>query len=289
MASAGSKQVVLAALGGSVALAAVKLGAVLGSSSSALLSSTVHSLIDMSALGLLFYGLRQAEAAAARSDRQGSDRALGFWSFVVAIPLYAMGAGVALYEGVERLSRPQQLASSAMDQLVLVAGVVLAAFVVWLAMQRLQGARAAGLPLSAIARRPANAAVTTVLIVSAASLLGHLVALAGLNLNASGQADPAASIAIGLVLAAVAAVMAIEVRRLLVTTTAATATSGVATGGNAMATSATAGATSGPDVAAAPALETKSMPAAAPPPAPGQKPQVVARGQGKRGRGKHRR
>ena len=275
------RRVVLAALVAAAGLAAAKFGAVMHNGGSAMLSSTVHSLIDMSSLALLLHGLGNASEPV-------SGRQLYFWSFVVAILLYGMGAGVTLYEGVERLSRPVAAASSTRDFAVLAVGTVLAAAALWVVLQHMKVARAANMPLLGALRQPGNAALLAVAIQSVASLVGQIVALGGMAMADTGrvpQADAGASIAIGLVLAAVAALMALELKRVL----------GVPVGDAIR---------QGrrdpvvplplPALGASP-LETKSMPELAWPKAEAAAPQSQERSppkpqiKGKKGRGKHRR
>ena len=307
--SDGARGVVSAALVATAGLAAAKLGAVLSSGASAMLSSTVHGLIDLSSLALLLHGLVRhgTAASAARAPLPASalDRELYFWSFAVAILLYAMGAGVTLHEGADRIWRPQPAMEGAYDLMVLLAGIAVASAIGWLTVQRLQAARAAGLSLWALMRRPGNAALLVVLVQSAAAIAGQALAIAGLtaaHVYGIPGADGAASLAIGLVMAMVAATMAIEVRRVLVVD----AVGGKLRPGGSEAAAASPALAPAPlaapmpstPITAAPALETKSM--GAPATASGTvrsaaagtaaaKPQVLARPHGKKGRGKHRR
>ena len=199
-------------------MAAVKLLAVLESSTSALLASTVHSLIDASSLALLFLGLWNASAAADSPPDRAPDRALYFWSFVVAILLYAMGGGIALYEGVERLARPQPLIAPPTDMLVLAAAAAGAALMALVAMRELRSSKVSTDPLQIAVDRPDLAPVIAVLAIATAAIAGNVLALGGLLGAANGgdqRSDPLAAIAVGLAMSAVAAFMAIEVKRLL--------------------------------------------------------------------------
>lgn len=296
MANSGSRGVVLAALLASAGLAAAKLSSTLGSPSSAALIGCVQSLIDTSSLALLLYGFNRTRKAAGSAAPGSQDRQLYFWGFVVAILLYAMGAGIALFEGVERLAKPHPTGGTTTDQLLAAAGTLLAAAYGWYAVRTIEARRGAGLPLAALLRRPANAALFAVAIIAAGAVVGQIVALLGLAIAADGnpQADSAAALGVGLTMMAVAAFMAIEVRRQLGQAPALAASPiGMSVATNPAALPATASAT-------APTLETKSMPVQAsvspapeartpPSPQPVQKPAVVARPRGKHGRGKHRR
>ncbi len=283
VATAGSRAVVLTALLASAGLAVAKLGIVQHSGTSAMLSSTHHSMVDVFCLALLMHGLKAGSSAPASGP--DADRQLYFWGYVCAILIYGMAAGIAMFEGTDRLAKPSQVNAAMRETALLALGMALWLGCGWYAMQKLRAAPAAGLPLAAVARRPANAALLAVLIVAAGGVAGHAAALLGWLGGAQGyrQADAFASLAIGLVLAAVAAAMALEVRRVLgagqpvmapeiksMSRLPATASNAEVSG-------------------AASAGGSEAAPAAAAVPAKGQKPQVIARHQGKKGRGRPRR
>ena len=108
MASASHK-VVYVALGGNLMIAIAKFVAAGLSGSSAMLSEGVHSLVDTVNEVLLLYGLRRAGKPPDRSHPFGYGRELYFWSFIVALMVFALGAGVSFYEGVVHLLTPQPM------------------------------------------------------------------------------------------------------------------------------------------------------------------------------------
>ena len=336
-------------------IAAAKLAAAASTGSSAMLSEAVHSLIDTSNQALLLYGLKRAARPADARHPFGYAKELYFWSFVVAILLFSMGAGVAIYEGVTKLAHPHPLGDPWVNYMVLGVAIVLEAGSCWLALREFNAVRGAK-PFFAALRASKDAALITVLLEDLAAMAGLLVALAGIaaaHLAGIAEADGIASIVIGLVLAAVAAFVAIEVKGLLTGEAASEdlqagvrdiiaaeiGRAGIAAIGDLRtlqlgassvlvaasldvqdglpaaavealnARLATAIRTRFPEVrhlyldvaqagaglprAPVPMLETKAMPAAALPAAqqsgPGEKPQLVARPQGKKGRSKRRR
>jgi len=219
LANAGARLVVSTALCISVLTAAAKLFAVFQSSTSALLATTVHSLIDTSCLGLLILGLSKASAAPLFPAGRTQDRAIYFWSFIVAIVLYSMGGGIALYEGVERLARPQPLLSTASVLPTLLLAAVGGVIITSMALRHLRTSNISIHPLEVGVPRPDIAPTTAVLVIAVACVAGNLLALGGLLGSANGgdqRSDPFAAIAVGLAMSAVAAFMAIEVKRLLV-------------------------------------------------------------------------
>src|SRR3954451_7417402 len=100
MAAASSKRVIYAALAGNFLIAITKFGAALWTGSSAMLSEGVHSLVDTGNQALLLYGHRRASRPPDEQHPLGYGRELYFWSFIVALLVFALGAGVSLYEGI---------------------------------------------------------------------------------------------------------------------------------------------------------------------------------------------
>ncbi len=106
MAAASSKRVIYAALAGNFLIAITKFGAALWTGSSAMLSEGVHSLVDTGNQALLLYGHRRASRPPDDQHPLGYGRELYFWSFIVALLVFALGAGVSLYEGIAADLRP---------------------------------------------------------------------------------------------------------------------------------------------------------------------------------------
>ena len=103
MAAGSSKKVIFAALAGNLLIAITKFAAALWTGSSAMLSEGVHSLVDTGNQGLLLYGHRRASRPPDERHPLGFGRELYFWSFIVALLVFALGAGVSLYEGIQQI------------------------------------------------------------------------------------------------------------------------------------------------------------------------------------------
>ena len=114
-----SKLVVYAALGGNLMVALTKFGAAWWTGSSAMLSEALHSLVDTSNQLLLLYGMYRADRPPDETHPFGHGRELYFWSFVVAILMFALGAGAALYEGVNHIRHPAAIVDPAVSYVVL--------------------------------------------------------------------------------------------------------------------------------------------------------------------------
>src|ERR1700710_366935 len=102
MAFHSSKTVIYAALAGNLLIAVSKFFAAWFTGSSAMLSEAIHSLVDTGNQGLLLHGIRQAAKPASAEHPFGFGLRLYFWTFVVAILIFGMGAGVAVVEGISK-------------------------------------------------------------------------------------------------------------------------------------------------------------------------------------------
>jgi Co/Zn/Cd efflux system component len=209
---ASSRALAWAILGVSLALAATKLAALTQSGSSVMLASAVQSLLDACGAGLLLHALRAGGNTRPPATHGARQAAVVFWSFVTGVLLYGLGAGVALYEGAERLAHPAALNGNIRD--------------IWIVGL---GAAAAGLAAFLVARSPGPHAQDglgeeedewgprkALLISAGGAFVGHglgLAVLIGARLTGQPELDAAGAVAIGLVMAAVAALMAVEVKR----------------------------------------------------------------------------
>src|SRR5215470_15442176 len=102
-AGSASRKVIYAALAGNLAIALTKFAAAAWTGSSAMLSEGVHSVVDTANQLLLLYGIRRAHKPPDEDHPLGYGRELYFWSFIVALLIFSLGAGVALYEGIAHI------------------------------------------------------------------------------------------------------------------------------------------------------------------------------------------
>jgi cation diffusion facilitator family transporter len=215
---AGSKKVVYAALAGNLLIALTKFVAAGITGSSAMWSEGIHSVVDSGNQALLLYGMRRAQRPPDARFPFGYGKEVYFWSFVVALLVFAVGAGLSFYEGVRHLREPGELENPIVNYLVL--GVSLAleggsAVVAYREFARLRGDRGV---VEAV-KRGKDPTVIAVLFEDSAALAGLVVALAGVALyHVTGNAlyDAAASIVIGLILASTACWLAFETKGLLI-------------------------------------------------------------------------
>jgi cation diffusion facilitator family transporter len=215
--ASGSKHVIYAALIGNGLIAVTKTGAALVTGSSAMLSEAIHSFVDLGNGGLLLVGLARSKREPDEAHPFGYGMELYFWAFVVAILIFGLGAGISLYEGVQKLSHPHPVTSPMVNFVVLGLSAVFEAFAwltAWREFNRVRGSRS----LWAEVRSSKDPAVFTVLFEDTAAMLGLVAAFVGLlcvEYLGWTRADGAASIVIGLILALTAFGLAYETKSLL--------------------------------------------------------------------------
>ncbi|RUW76994.1 cation transporter [Mesorhizobium sp. M4B.F.Ca.ET.190.01.1.1] len=214
----GSKKVIYAALAGNLAIALTKFAAAAFTGSSAMLSEGVHSLVDTGNGGLLLYGMHRAARPPDRSHPLGHGRELYFWSFIVALLVFALGAGVSFYEGVVHIMAPEPVANVRVNYVVLGLSFLFEGsswYVALTAFRREKG----GLGWFEAVRLSKDPSVYTVLFEDSAALLGLIVAFAGIlaaEVFAMPELDGAASIGIALILGSTAIFLARESKGLLI-------------------------------------------------------------------------
>jgi len=217
-AHSGSKKAVYAALIGNLLIVVTKFIAAWLTGSSAMLSEGIHSLVDSGNEVLLLYGIRRASRPADYTHPLGHGREIYFWSFVVAVLIFALGAGVSLYEGVNHILRPEPIRNVTISYVVLGASALFEA-ASWLVALRIFRREKGRLGYFAAIRQSKDPTTFTVLFEDSAALLGLLIAALGITAAYVLDApffDGLASIGVGLVLAGTAVLLARESKGLLI-------------------------------------------------------------------------
>jgi cation diffusion facilitator family transporter len=209
---------VWAALIGDVLVTAAKIAAAVFTGSSSMTSEAIHSFVDAGNELLLIYGLSQSNRRPDESHPLGYGREIYFWSFIVALLIGALGAGVSLYEGVLHVLHPAPIRSPGVSYGVLGLSFVFEG-VSWLVAVRQFRRMRVKLGLFEIFRLSKDAPALLMLFGNAAALLGLVVAAAG-AFAASTLHRPAldgvASILIGVILAVTSLMLARESKSLLI-------------------------------------------------------------------------
>jgi len=218
MSTNASKKVIFAALIGNSLISITKFFAAFTTGSSAMLSEGIHSLVDTGNQILLLYGMKQAKKPADEAFPFGHGKEIYFWSFIVAILIFAVGAGVSIYEGVRHVIHPSQIENPMVNYIVLSLAIVFeggAWFFAFKEFGKVKGKRGY---IEAV-QRGKDPSMFVVLFEDSAALLGLFVALLGIWLTqVTGIAvfDGIASIFIGLILGGTAIWLAIETKGLLI-------------------------------------------------------------------------
>jgi len=216
--ASGSKKVIYAALIGNTGIAVTKFIAAAVTGSSAMLAESIHSVVDTGNQVLLLWGMKQANRPPDEDFPLGYGKEVYFWSFVVAILIFAVGAGVSLYEGIKHLLHPGSLEHVSVSYFVLAIAMIFEGGAWWLAWRTFRRSKGDRGYLEAI-RREKDPTTFVVLLEDTAALLGLAVAFAGIALGqitGSPYFDGAASVIIGLILGCVACLLAWESKGLLI-------------------------------------------------------------------------
>lgn len=215
---ASSKKAVHAALAGNLLVAATKLVAAFWTGSSAMMSEAIHSLVDSGNEILILYGLHRATRRPDAQHPLGYGRELYFWSFIVALLIFAVGAGVSVYEGVGHILHPEPISDPVISYVVLALAFVFEGGS-WVVSWRQFRAAKGPLGYYEAVRRSKDPPSFMVFFEDSAALAGILIA--GFGTYAAAQLrlpffDGLASILIGVVLGAVALLLARESKSLLI-------------------------------------------------------------------------
>jgi cation diffusion facilitator family transporter len=215
---ADSTRAVLLALAANGAIAAAKYTAAALTGSGAMLAEAVHSTADCGNQLLLLLGMKRAKRPPNAEYPLGFGKETYFWSFIVAIMLFTVGGLFSIYEGAHKLQNPSPVASPWIALAVLAFSIVMEAFSMAGALREVRKVQA-GRSLWAWFRSTRNAELVVVFGEDLAALVGLVVAFVAVlaaALTGNPAYDAMGSVAIGVLLVAVAIAVAIEVKALLV-------------------------------------------------------------------------
>lgn len=219
MATGGSKIAIYSAIVANFLIAVMKFVATAFTGSAAMLSEGIHSLIDTCNGLLLLLGIKRSQKEPDDAHPFGYGKEVYFWSLVVAILIFGLGGGLALYEGYDHIMHPKHTGDVPViwNFSVLGAAIAFESVSFGLAFREFRKGNPKGF-ISAI-RKSKDAATFAVMVEDTAALLGLVIALVGVTLGyytGNHFWDGAASIGIGLLLCTVAVFLIIETKGLLV-------------------------------------------------------------------------
>ncbi|MBO4273540.1 cation diffusion facilitator family transporter [Microbispora triticiradicis] len=218
MSAGGGTKAILAALGANMAIAVAKFVAFLFTGSSSMLAESVHSVADSGNQALLMLGGKRAAKRSTRKHPFGYGRERYFYAFVVAVVLFTIGALFSLYEGWHKIADPHPVESPQWAFGVLVFAIVAEGFSFRTAIRESREHKGKESWVSFV-RRAKAPELPVVLLEDLGALLGLVFALFGVAMaviTGNGAWDGVGSLVIGLLLAVIAVILAVETKSLLI-------------------------------------------------------------------------
>jgi cation diffusion facilitator family transporter len=214
----GGTKAILAALAANAGIAVAKFVGFVFTGSSSMLAESVHSLADTSNQGLLLLGQKQSRRKATQEHPFGFGRERYFYSFVVALLLFTLGAAFAVYEGIHKIEHPEPLTTPLIAVLILVVAIGLETYSFVTAIREsrhIKGSRS----WWGFIRQSRTPELPVVLLEDTGALVGLVFALAGVGLAVI-TGDPVwdgiGTLAIGVLLGVIAMILIVEMKSLLI-------------------------------------------------------------------------
>ncbi|AYN41009.1 cation diffusion facilitator family transporter [Streptomyces dangxiongensis] len=217
MSASGGTRAIVAALGANLAIAASKFAAFAFSGSSSMLAEGVHSLADSGNQFLLLVGGKKAQREATPQHPFGYGRERFIYAFLVSIVLFSIGGMFAIYEGYEKVRHPHQLEHWYWPVGVLAFAIIAEGFSFRTAIKESNETRGK-LSWVQFIRRAKAPELPVVLLEDFGALIGLALALGGVGLallTGDGIWDGIGTVCIGVLLVAIALVLAAETKSLL--------------------------------------------------------------------------
>jgi cation diffusion facilitator family transporter len=184
-----------------------------------MLTEGVHSLVDTGNELLLLYGVRRSQHVVDERHPFGYGKTTYVWSLIVALSVFSIGGGVSVYEGIISLAGDPVLADPSWNYIVLGLAALFQGYSWCVSGRELKRHQRPGESLWRSTQRNMDVLVFTVFVGDSAALIGIAIATLGVGLSQAlhnPYLDPAASVLIGLVLIASAALLARKSVNLLV-------------------------------------------------------------------------
>jgi len=222
----GSRKAIIAAFAANLAIAVAKLVGFLLTGAASMLAEAVHSGADTTNQGLLLLGGSRARKSATAEHPFGYGRERYFWAFVVALVIFSLGSLFALFEGIEKVRSPHELESAGVAFIILLIAMGCEAYSLRTAVKESRPTKGSESWWTFI-RRSKTPELPVVLLEDLGALIGLVLALVGLALaeiTGNPRFDAVGSIAIGLLLGAIAVTLVVEMKSLLIGEAASPAT-----------------------------------------------------------------
>ena len=213
-----SKLAIYGAIAANSAIAVSKFIAAFFTGSSAMLSEGIHSLVDTGNGILLLFGIKRSQQPPDQKHPFGYGNEIFFWSFVVAILIFALGGGIAIYEGVRHILHPRELTNVQWNYVVLVLAMIFEGAALRVALREFKSTRR-GRPFFQALKESKDSTTIAVVVEDSAALVGLVIALLSVLLGqVTGWVyfDGIGSVLIGVLLVGVSFFFAAECKALLV-------------------------------------------------------------------------
>ncbi|GAA4637128.1 cation diffusion facilitator family transporter [Actinoallomurus vinaceus] len=219
MSAEGGTKAIIAALGANLGIAAAKFVAFAFTGSASMMAEGVHSVADSGNQALLLLGSKRSKRASDREHPFGYGSERYFYAFIVAVVLFTIGALFSLYEGWHKVIDPHDVDDPAWAFGVLIFAILLEGFSFRTALKEANQSRGRGQSWVSYIRRAKAPELPVVILEDFAALLGLVIALICVALavvTGDGVWDGVGSMAIGVLLAFVAIVLAVETKSMLI-------------------------------------------------------------------------
>lgn len=218
MSAGGGTKAIVAALAANLAIAAAKFVAFVITTSSSMLAESIHSLADSGNQVLLLVGGKRAERRRTAEHPFGYGRERYFYAFVVAVVLFTIGALFSLYEGWHKFHDPRPVETPIVAFGVLIFAIVAESFSFRTAIKESNAVRGDQSWVQFI-RRSKSPELPVIVLEDLGALVGLILALVGVTLavvTGDGVWDGVGTMAIGVLLAIIAIILAVETKSLLI-------------------------------------------------------------------------
>jgi cation diffusion facilitator family transporter len=219
VAAKGGTRAIVAAFLANIGIAIAKFIGFLLTGSASMLSESIHSTADSGNQGLLLLGQRRARRAPDAEHSFGYGRERYFWSFVVALVLFSLGSLFSIVEGLEKVRHPHEIESVAVALVILGVAIVLESYSFRTAIHEARPHKGERLSWPRYIRQAREPELPVVLLEDLGALIGLVLAFSALIVaEATGDAvwDGIGTLCIGVLLGAIAIILAIEMKGLLI-------------------------------------------------------------------------
>ncbi len=216
--SGSSNKAIYGAIIANTAIAISKFVAAFFTGSSSMLSEGIHSLVDTGNGALLLFGIKKSKKPADELHPFGYGNEIYFWSFIVAVLIFALGGGIALYEGIEHLLHPKELKHVEWNYVVLISAIIFEGASLRIALKEFSKTRGDKSFYHELVDTK-DSSTAAIVIEDTAALLGLLIALISVflgHITGIVYFDGLGSVLIGLLLIGVSLFFAVECKSLLI-------------------------------------------------------------------------